>query len=86
MPATNALAATRLSLRAVMAAMTKDCPSMNAKPGEVAAWFERAVNLLRPITRDRSHPEHDEACELAAKYSHDAIAARTSTPAKGTTR
>ncbi|WP_146772093.1 hypothetical protein [Lentzea atacamensis] len=56
--------------------MTENCPSMNAKPGEVAAWFERCVNLLRPITRDRSHPEHDEACVLAAQYSADAIAAR----------
>lgn len=73
---TNPLAATRLSLRDVVTAMSARCPSMNATPGEVAAWFEHGVALLRPITRDRSHSEHDEACVLAAKYSADARAAR----------
>lgn len=71
MPATNALSITRLSLRDVLAAMTANCPSMNAKPGEVAAWFARGVSLLAPITRDLSHPDHDEAVVLAAKYSAD---------------
>lgn len=50
------------------------------------AWFERGVELLRPITRDRSHPEHDDACVLAAKYSHDALATRESARSNGATR
>lgn len=67
----SAPATTRPSLRAVLAAMTQNCPSLNATAGEVSAWFARCVSLLAPITRDRSHPDHDEACELAAKYSAD---------------
>src|SRR5687767_12458101 len=86
MSTTNALAVTRTSLRSVICAMSEGCPSMNAAPGEVAAWFERGVELLRPITRDRSHPEHDEACVLAAKYCADARAARAPGRAKGVTR
>lgn len=74
MPATSA---TRTSLCRITTEMSACCPPMNATPGEVAAWFERCVQLLRPITRDRRHPEHDEACVLAAKYSADARAART---------
>ncbi|MFJ8963673.1 hypothetical protein ACIRG5_30215 [Lentzea sp. NPDC102401] len=73
----NPLAATRLSLRDVVTTMSERCPSMTATADEVAAWFAYGVTLLRPITRDRAHPEHDEACELAAKYSADARAART---------
>jgi hypothetical protein len=83
---TNALSETRTSLRAVVCAMSATCPSMNAKPGEVAAWFEHGVELLRPITRDRRHPEHDEACELAAKYSADARGACMPAQKNGATR
>lgn len=74
---TNPSAATRLSLRDVVTAMSARCPSMSATPDEVAAWFAQGVALLRPITCDRAHPEHDDACVLAAKYSADARAART---------
>ncbi|MDX8146418.1 hypothetical protein SK854_30190 [Lentzea sp. BCCO 10_0061] len=78
MPSTvNPLAVTTLSLRDVVTTMSERCPSMKATPDEVAAWFAHGVALLRPIVRDRTHPEHDEACELAAKYSADARAART---------
>ncbi|MGZ3147288.1 hypothetical protein ACVDFE_35910 [Lentzea chajnantorensis] len=64
--------ATRTTLRAVMAAMTEHCPSLTATHGEVSAWFAQCVHLLTPITSDPSHPEHDDACVLAAKYSADA--------------
>jgi hypothetical protein len=64
--------ATRTTLRAVMAAMTAPCPSLTATHEEVSAWFAQCVRLLAPITSDQSHPEHDEACVLAAKYSADA--------------
>lgn len=75
---TKTLAPNRVSLRSVITAMSEHCPSMNATPDEVAAWFAHGVTMLALITRDRTHPEHDEACVLAAKYSADARAARTS--------
>ncbi|GHH49255.1 hypothetical protein [Lentzea cavernae] len=79
---TRTLAPTRVSLRAVVTAMSQDCPSMTATPDEVAAWFAHGVTMLALITRDRSHPEHDDACVLAAKYSADARAARTNGAAR----
>ncbi|MCR3746658.1 hypothetical protein [Lentzea californiensis] len=61
-------------------------PPMGAPDLEVAAWFEQGVRLLKPITSDPAHPQHITACEMAAEYSHDALAMHESARSKGATR
>ncbi|WP_330272287.1 hypothetical protein OG205_35725 [Lentzea sp. NBC_00516] len=61
-------------------------PPMTAPDIEAAAWFERSVHLLAPITGNPAHPQHAEACALAAENSHDALALRESARSKGAMR
>jgi len=59
-------------------------PGTQAPDAAVADWFAFGVKLLALITSNPSHPEHTEACALAAEFSHDAIALRPNGNAEGT--
>ncbi|GAB2869646.1 hypothetical protein [Lentzea nigeriaca] len=61
----------------ILLGWTVHAPGLQASKAAVADWFELCVKLLAPITTDPSHPEHTKACELAAEFSHDAIALRS---------
>lgn len=60
----------------LLAAWQEAIPPMDAPADEVADWFERSVHLLEPITQSPAHPQHADACALAAENSHDALALR----------
>ncbi|MET9231412.1 hypothetical protein [Lentzea sp. NPDC003310] len=83
---TNPLTTTTLTLYDVCRSIATTCPPLGAPPEQIARWFEYCVRLLAPITRDRSHPEHHEAVEMAAKYSHDALATREAARVNGAAR
>ena len=51
-------------------------PGLTAPDNAVAGWFEFGVKLLALITAHRSHPDHTEAVELAAEFSHATLALR----------
>ncbi|MET8756848.1 hypothetical protein [Lentzea sp. NPDC004782] len=59
-------------------------PGMQAADAAVADWFAFGVKLLSLITVDPSHPEHTEACALAAEFSHAAIVMRGGENGEGT--
>ncbi|SDM63185.1 hypothetical protein SAMN04488074_12484 [Lentzea albidocapillata subsp. violacea] len=64
-------------LAEILAVWTEKTPDVSAADDVVAAWFELKTELLRPITEDPDHPEHDQARHFAAKAAQTAISLRS---------
>jgi hypothetical protein len=67
----------------LLASWQASAPPEHATNAVVADWFALSVKLLSPITCDPTHPQHAEACQLAAENSHDALALRSCTGSAG---
>lgn len=61
----------------LLASWQASAPPDHATNTTVADWFALSVKLLIPITSNPAHPQHTEACELAAENSHDALVLRS---------
>ncbi len=72
MPSTT----TESTICELLACWQASAPPEHASNAVVADWFALSVKLLSPITSNPAHPQHAEACELAAENSHDALALR----------
>lgn len=68
--------ATEPTICELLARWQLSAPPEHATNAAVADWFAQSVKLLTPITSNPAHPQHTEACELAAENSHDALTLR----------
>lgn len=64
------------SIQAIRSLWAERAPELGSPVSADIDWYELAVELLRPITENPSHPEHDKARTIAFRAQRRADSLR----------